>query len=42
VNSIDEPKKVFPQQMEIHDAAASFTHEFPPHSVTVLKFNVKP
>jgi len=41
VNSMDAPKKVSPQPADIHDAAASFTHEFPAYSVSVLKFNVK-
>jgi alpha-L-arabinofuranosidase len=41
VNSISAPKKVFPQGADIHDAAATFTHEFPPHSVSVIRFNVK-
>jgi alpha-N-arabinofuranosidase len=41
VNSISAPKKVYPQPADIHNAAASFTHEFPADSVTVLKFNVK-
>jgi alpha-N-arabinofuranosidase len=41
VNSISAPKKVYPQQADIHDAAATFSHEFPAHSVTVLKFSVK-
>ncbi|KAB2641944.1 MAG: alpha-L-arabinofuranosidase [Verrucomicrobia bacterium] len=36
-NSITEPAKVVPVASEISNAAASFTHTFPPNSVSVLR-----
>jgi alpha-L-arabinofuranosidase len=42
VNTLDEPRKVFPTEVEFHDAAASFSHEFPAFSVSVLKIDAKP
>ncbi len=39
VNTIDNPKKVVPQRSTIDNAAATFTHEFPAHSVNVLRFH---
>jgi alpha-L-arabinofuranosidase len=41
VNTVKEPRKIFPQSADIDDAAASFTHEFPAYSVSVLKFAAK-
>jgi alpha-L-arabinofuranosidase len=40
VNSIYEPAKVSPRELQLSDAGSSFTHEFPPCSVTVLRFKV--
>jgi alpha-L-arabinofuranosidase len=41
MNSIAEPTKVAPQESDLHDAAATFTHEFPAYSVSVLKLAAK-
>ncbi len=41
MNSIAEPEKIAPQTVKISDAAASFEHTFPPHSVTVLRLKTK-
>lgn len=41
VNTIDAPQKIAPQESDLHDAAASFTHEFPAYSVSVLKLAAK-
>ena len=41
MNSIDEPEKVAPQEVKITDAAQSFKHEFPAHSVTVMRLKTK-
>jgi alpha-L-arabinofuranosidase len=41
-NSLANPKKVYPQDQDISDAGATFTHEFPAYSVNVLKIDVKP
>ena len=41
MNSVAEPEKVAPKQVKITDAAASFEHEFPAHSVTVLRLATK-
>jgi alpha-N-arabinofuranosidase len=41
VNTIDEPEKVTPKQVEIHDAAATFAHEFPGYSVSVVRLKTK-
>ncbi|HZZ27678.1 MAG TPA: alpha-L-arabinofuranosidase C-terminal domain-containing protein [Pirellulales bacterium] len=37
VNSIDHPTKVVPKKSSLDHAAASFTQEFPAHSVNVLR-----
>ncbi len=41
VNSVDAPEKIVPQRQDISDAAASFSHEFPPYSVTVMRLSAK-
>jgi alpha-L-arabinofuranosidase len=41
VNSIAEPEKVAPKTSEITGVGASFTHELPAHSVSVIKLNAK-
>jgi alpha-L-arabinofuranosidase len=41
VNTIDDPRKIYPRSADFDDAARSFTHEFPAHSVSVLRFSVK-
>ncbi|HEX4055514.1 MAG TPA: alpha-L-arabinofuranosidase C-terminal domain-containing protein [Tepidisphaeraceae bacterium] len=41
VNTIEQPRKIYPRSADITDAAASFTHEFPADSVSVLKLSVK-
>jgi alpha-L-arabinofuranosidase len=38
VNSIQEPTKVAPKEAPLNNTAASFTHTFPAHSVTLLRF----
>jgi alpha-L-arabinofuranosidase len=42
VNSLANPKKVYPTEQEITDAGATFTHEFAGDSVNVVKIEVKP
>jgi alpha-L-arabinofuranosidase len=41
VNSPGDPMKISPKTSPITDAGASFTHEFPAHSVTVLRLDTK-
>jgi alpha-L-arabinofuranosidase len=41
VNSIDQPTKISPRELDIHDAGTSFAQEFPSYSVSVLKLTVK-
>jgi alpha-L-arabinofuranosidase len=41
VNTIAEPRKIYPRSVEIEDAADAFVHEFPAHSVSVFRFGVK-
>jgi alpha-L-arabinofuranosidase len=40
-NTIEEPRKIFPQSADIDDAGPSFLHEFPAYSVSVFRFSVK-
>jgi alpha-N-arabinofuranosidase len=40
-NSIGEPNKVVPHTEKVNGLGASFTREFPPYSVTVLKLKTK-
>jgi alpha-L-arabinofuranosidase len=42
VNTLDEPRKIFPTEADFHDAAASFIREIPAYSVSVLKLDAKP
>jgi alpha-L-arabinofuranosidase len=37
-NSLDQPEKVKPETRELDDAKGEFTHVFPAHSLTVLRF----
>jgi alpha-L-arabinofuranosidase len=41
VNTPGDPMKVSPKTSPLTDAAASFTHEFPAHSVTVLRLDTR-
>ena len=41
VNSLENPSKVIPQKTTIENAATSFIHEFPAHSISVMKFKTK-
>lgn len=41
VNTISNPRKIYPTDSEIDDAGASFAHEFPAYSVSVLKIGTK-
>jgi alpha-L-arabinofuranosidase len=41
VNSIKEPQKIVPQSVMITDAAPSFPHEFPAHSVSVIRLQTR-
>jgi len=41
-NSLANPRKVYPQEQDVSDAGATFTHEFPAYSVNVLKIDAKP
>lgn len=40
-NSIDQPTRVVPSTRTLSSIAPSFTHTFPPHSITVLRFEQK-
>ncbi|HEU4752263.1 MAG TPA: alpha-L-arabinofuranosidase C-terminal domain-containing protein, partial [Armatimonadota bacterium] len=40
-NSIDEPTKVVPVTRTVDGVAPSFTHTFPPHSITVLQLEAR-
>ena len=40
-NSIGEPDKVVPHTEKVAGLGASFTREFPPYSITVLKLKTK-
>jgi alpha-N-arabinofuranosidase len=40
-NTVDQPTKIVPQEVDLHDAGSSFLHEFPGYSVSVLKFSMK-
>jgi alpha-L-arabinofuranosidase len=39
INTLSDPEKVHPKDFQIDDAAPSFSHEFPPTSVTVMRLN---
>jgi alpha-L-arabinofuranosidase len=41
VNTVDNPKKVAPGSTTIENAAASFSHEFPAFSVSVIRLKVQ-
>ncbi len=41
VNTLKEPRKIFPREADIEDAGSSFMHKFPAHSVSVFRFGVK-
>lgn len=40
-NTLEQPLKVQPITSRLKGAAASFTHEFPPHSLTVLRLKAR-
>jgi alpha-L-arabinofuranosidase len=40
-NSIDDPKKVVPITTKVSGIQPTFTHTFPPHSVTVLRLDAR-
>jgi alpha-L-arabinofuranosidase len=37
VNTLDEPRKVAPQEERLKDLGPSFRHDFAPHSLTILR-----
>jgi alpha-L-arabinofuranosidase len=39
-NSLDQPKLVFPVESRIEKAVSQFTHEFPPYSLSILRFQL--
>jgi alpha-N-arabinofuranosidase len=41
MNSVAQPQKIVPQPITITDAAPSFVHEFPAHSVSVIRFQTR-
>jgi alpha-L-arabinofuranosidase len=41
MNTIDAPRKIAPRESDLNDASASFAHEFPAYSVSVLKLTAK-
>jgi alpha-L-arabinofuranosidase len=40
-NTPEEPEKVVPVAGQIDDADAEFTHQFKPHSLTILRLKTK-
>jgi len=40
-NSLEQPLKVQPVTSRLNAAGASFTHEFPPHSLKVLRLKAR-
>ena len=40
-NAIDQPARVLPVTRTLSGIVPSFTHTFPPHSITVLRFEQK-
>ncbi len=41
VNTLAEPEKIAPKQTTITDASAKFTHDFPAHSISVIRLKTK-
>jgi hypothetical protein len=41
VNTVAEPRKVAPKALAIGNAAPTFAHELPAHSVTVLRLKAR-
>jgi len=41
VNTIAQPEKVAPKAAPIQGIAPTFTHEFPAHSVSVVRLNAR-
>lgn len=41
INSIDEPAKVVPVTRQVSGIGLSFTHTFPPYSITVLRLDAR-
>jgi len=41
MNTIQTPEKIVPRRQDITDAAPDFVHDFPPYSVSVMRFTVK-
>jgi len=41
VNTIQTPEKIVPRRQDITDAAPDFVHDFPPYSLSVMRFTVK-
>ncbi|MGP8235735.1 MAG: alpha-L-arabinofuranosidase C-terminal domain-containing protein [Limisphaerales bacterium] len=41
VNTIEEPRKVAPKTTQLSGIGATFTHELPAHSVSVIKLNAR-
>jgi len=41
VNTVDEPTRLSPKKQSINVAGTSFAHEFPAHSVTVLRLKAQ-
>jgi alpha-L-arabinofuranosidase len=42
VNTIEQPTRVTPKQMPLSGMAATFSHEFPPYSLTLLRLTAAP
>ncbi|HEY3284201.1 MAG TPA: alpha-L-arabinofuranosidase C-terminal domain-containing protein [Armatimonadota bacterium] len=42
VNSLEEPRKVAPRQAAVSGVGPSFSHNLPPHSLTVLRVKASP
>lgn len=41
VNTLEQPEKIVPQTITLTDVGSSFLHEFPAHSVTVLRLKAR-
>ncbi len=40
-NTIEQPRKLVPQTEKVGGLSASFSREFPPYSITVLKLKTR-
>ena len=41
INTVAEPMKVIPQPIRLQNAGKKFSHELPPHSVSVIRLKTR-